>query len=476
VKSKIIIKKNRDNSLFKRKLNQKKKHQKRILKKIFEIKTSKYFNTKIEKELDNDFSFDNIISKWLSDTLKLLIFNKDSQFHLESIKKSAIACKGKFIVPTEFSIITKPDESYEFIKSIFGSLLYQLYDNVLFDYSNCTNIELGTQCLLDIIQKDILIFYKKCEKHYLTRPNTKRIGGININNDNIKKMLFSVGSPAIHSNNSLNFKDVIKYPLCIFDSNNNLSSSRKEMQKEVDTTNLVEYVLECLKRFNKTLTSEKIEDLSIVISEILINAEEHSSTNIRYSIGYLQEYNNTNEHYGVFNLCIFNFGDTIYNKFKSPLCPNQDIVESMNKLSDSYKSKRWFLKDEFEEETLWTLYALQEGVTTVPKDKYIKRGNGSIQFIEKFLSFKGEAISNKSSNLTILSGKSKIMFDGTYRLSRGFNSYNEPCTYMTFNKSGNILEKPDKDFVKFVKNNFPGTMISASILFNDDDFLKNETE
>lgn len=42
--------------------------------------------------------------------------------------------------------------------------------------------------------------------------------------------------------------------------------------------------------------------------------------------------------------------------------------------------------------------------------------------------------------------------------------------FMTFNKTGNIEEKPDENYVKFVKNYFHGTMISAKILFNDGDY------
>ena len=41
---------------------------------------------------------------------------------------------------------------------------------------------------------------------------------------------------------------------------------------------------------------------------------------------------------------------------------------------------------------------------------------------------------------------------------------------MTFNESGNIEEKPDKDYVKYSEEYFPGTIISAKILFDEDDF------
>ena len=45
----------------------------------------------------------------------------------------------------------------------------------------------------------------------------------------------------------------------------------------------------------------------------------------------------------------------------------------------------------------------------------------------------------------------------------------EPYKFMTFNQSGNIEDKPDSKFVKFVDHYFPGTIISARIMFNEND-------
>ena len=129
-----------------------------------------------------------------------------------------------------------------------------------------------------------------------------------------------------------------------------------------------------------------------------------------------------------------------------------------------------FFKKQFEEETLWTLYSLQEGVTTVAPEKYRKRGNGSIQFIESFFNIKGEdEITDKISRLAILSGNASIVFDGKYKIHEK-TIEGEKFKYMTFNDSQNIEDKPDSKYVRFVEDYFPGTIISAKILFNDDDF------
>jgi hypothetical protein len=237
---------------------------------------------------------------------------------------------------------------------------------------------------------------------------------------------------------------------------------------------MADYVIECLARMNKKLTSVKRDDLCTVIGEILINAEEHSTTKYRFSIGYFKEVNIDNNHFGIFRLVILNFGKTIYEKFKSEDCPNQEIVTKMKNLSQSYTKRNLFFQREFEEENLWTLYALQEEVSSISPTEY-KRGNGSIRFIDSFFNIKGSQTIDDISYLTIQSGRTRIHFNGEYSIVNKINSNNESYKVMTFNDSGNIEDKPNSKFVYQTKEYFPGTLISAKLLLNDDDVeqLKN---
>ena len=417
-----------------------------------------------------NITYDNLVKQFLPINIRYLLACEKSGFSVEKLMSLTIDNNGEFIVPEEFSIIDYPKESYKFIQEITAALIFQKYPIINIDYKNCLRADLGAQVLLDIILKDIISFFKIIRR---IRPQyilVEEINGTNIKNDAIKKLLFSVGSPAIHLDRAVNFKDIIPYKLCIHDRESHIDPIKIIEQKDIDTTTLVEYVLDCLKRLNKKLTPEKLDDLCIVISEILINAEEHSSTKFRFSIGYFHEIQEDGKHYGVFRLAILNFGKTIYEKFKDPDCPNTHIVSKMKTLSDSFTKRNIFFKKQFEEETLWTLYSLQEGVTTVAPEKYRKRGNGSIQFIESFFNIKGEdEITDKISRLAILSGNASIVFDGKYKIHEK-TIEGEKFKYMTFNDSQNIEDKPDSKYVRFVEDYFPGTIISAKILFNDDDF------
>lgn len=451
------------NKRYRRKLKSKKKrkHRRRLAQAL-------YLQAKIE--LEDDFSLSNLIEKWMPINVKFLLSNQKSEFNIEKVTNKAISHRGKLTVPKHFSIVENAKESYSFLQLVLGVLITQKQQIVEIDYKQCVTVGLGAQVLLDIILKDMISFYKLCDRHKKTAPRVKEINGVNIKNENVQKLLFSVGSPAIHSNKSTRFRDIIPYSLCIHDRDSTGDPLEISAQKDIDTTNLVDYVLSCLERMGKSLPPEKLDDLCVVISEILINAEEHSTTKYRFSIGYFHEVNQDGEHYGMFRLVILNFGDTIYEKFNSPNCPNRSVVSKMKKLSSDYTKRNLFFFKTFEEETLWTLYSLQEGVTSIPPIEYKKRGNGSIQFIESFFNIKGSNNGEDSfSKMAILSGNTSIMFDGKYAITERKDANGDNFKYMTFNKSGNIEEKPDSKYVKYVDEYFPGTIISAKILFNEDD-------
>lgn len=232
-------------------------------------------------------------------------------------------------------------------------------------------------------------------------------------------------------------------------------------QREVDITKTVDYIIECLADLNKTLTGPAETNLYKVIGEVIQNADEHSDTTNRYSIGYFQKNVSENETFGIFNLAILNFGNTFYETFKNPNCENIEVVKQMKELSEKYTSRNLFFQKEFEEETLWTLYALQDGVTRIAD---WDRGNGAIRFIENFYSLTGKRDNDNISKMVITSGHTRIIFDGTYDIvEKPRGKSDKMYKMMTLNKEGDIEIKPDANYVRYEKNYFPGTLISVKI-------------
>lgn len=444
-----------------------KRHRNALKRKRRKAKKGGFFLNAINAIYD-DQQYIQLLKRWLPPNIRYIVFCPDSDLNIKTLKKQVYSNYGNFKVPKHFSIVDRAKESFRFLQEIVSALIFQTYESIYIDYVDAEKVDLGAQVFLDIIIKEFLLFLKKCSRNNV-KTRLVSLGGRNFKRDHIRKMLFTVGSPAIHTNKVIDYKDIVSYKLCVRSSHSD--PLKRSAKKELDTTRLVEYVIKCLEKVNKKLTNEKLDDLCTIIGEILINAEEHSSTKYRYSIGYYHESNNDGKKNGVFRLVILNFGNTIYETFRSSECVNTDIKDKMLKLSARYTKKSWFRLKSFEEETLWTLYALQEGVTSIPKEKYAKRGNGSIQFIESFFNIKGVG-DNKDdeSRMAIYSGNAMIYFDGKYGITEKSNN-GDKFKVMTFNNSGKIQDPPDKKYVKFVQNYFPGTIISAKILFNEDDIV-----
>lgn len=393
--------------------------------------------------------------------LRYLLECEKSPLYMSRILEIDEQFYGHVYIPEVFSLTENPNDSYMALRQIIMMLLFQNSREVRIDYSKSNRVTLDAQVLLDLILKDIIRYYRLCEQFPKFRNRSKTIKDVSKKNHEIRRMLFSVGSLAIHAKKQKEFDNVIPYNLCVRKSEGD--SVKQIEKKDIDTTLLSDYVVNCLERMGRHLDDEKLDDLCIVIGEILINAEEHSSTKYRYSIGYFEEKTVNQEHLGLFQLVIMNIGETIYEKFHSPNCPNKAIVEKMKKLSEKYSRRSFWKSKTFEEESLWTLYSLQDGVTSVDPAIYSRRGNGSLRFIESFFNLKGDDRNDNISKMTLQSGNTNIIFDGTYKVTdtvvKGQN-----YKVMTFNKSGNIEDKPDTRFVKYVENYFPGTFITANIV------------
>lgn len=386
-----------------------------------------------------------------SDTIKYFLDNKivfgDNELEFES---------NIFEVPKYFSIM---EDSYEsttiFLRKLFNALYFQSFDEIFIDYKNCKTIDVCASMCMDIILADFIDYFNKCTKgHHNIKVNT--VKPINFEKYDVKKILFSIGAYRNIKGINLTFENAIPFPIII----GNKDNPKLAEKREVDITKTVDYIISCLGKLNKRLTGTAETNFYKVIGEVIQNAEEHSNTKMRYLIGHFEENKNGDTEFGVFNLSILNFGNTYYETFKFAEAPNTKIVEQMKLLSKKYTQNKLFKKKKFEEETLWTLYALQDGVTRI---RDWNRGNGAIRFIESFIDLKGDS-DDDISKMVITSGHTRIIFDGKYKITKQKRGKDEKeFKMMTFNNSGNIEELPDDKYVKYENNYFPGTIISVKL-------------
>lgn len=454
---------------FRRKLKSKEKKKIRNRRKMKELEREKNF--RIQGKTIKSFAA--AFNTFMPSHFQHIISAKESPLYYEALERSTYKKVLVVVIPQNFSIIDNPNTSYNCLRQIVSAIFYQTCSSLWLDYSKCDSCDLATQVFLDSILIDNDKFIRNSSRAKVGRYlKISSVGGRNINNERLQQMINSVGSPVELINRKIKFSNIIPFRLRHIDGAATTAQLRKG-QKELDTTDLIQYVLDCLDRFNRSLSQKARQDLGNVIGEIISNAEEHSSLHNRYLIGYMDESRQSDSHYGMLNLVMMNTGNTIYEKFKYPSSETEFNVEclgQMQRLSDKFKKKSLFRPKAFTEENLWTLYTLQGGVSSIPPTVR-KRGNGTIEFIDSFFKLKGSNEVDNISCMSIISGNTRIDFDGTYRIQKVHDSDGHLVGVMSFNHSGSLEEKPDSKYVYHIKNYFPGTIICAKLLINEDDLL-----
>lgn len=471
-----VYKRRHDEKEFRQRIRSKKK---KLQKRKSELKFHLQFSDEKNK-MKSVKTFQSLLLHFLPRNFLYLLLCKQGKFYCYDLSYTAYKRKKSIEVPRIFSIVDNPDESMKVFIDICATFYYQGCKELILDYKKCKNTDLVTQVFLDAILMDIDKFLTICHRpqyrrYKVIRENIRMttIGGENIDDTAIQRLINSVGSPANIINRRVEYKDIIPLRLIRFDSINT-TDERKRGQKEHDTTCLIDYINECLSRFHKELNGEAKKNLGYVIGETLINAEQHSSLKYRYIIGYFEEIKDKQYHSGLFNLVIMNFGKTIYEVFKFPDEdePVNDVcIKEMENLSSNFKIRKMF-NQSLTEETLWTLYSLQGGVSCIPQS-IEKRGNGTINFIESFFKIKGSQGIDDVSHMYIISGNTRIDFDGTYRVQ--MDARGKSLGKITFNQSGTFGERPDSKYVKHVNHYFPGTAIYVKLLIDEND-MKNEKQ
>ena len=381
-----------------------------------------------------------------------------------SKQRPNIPVTGVLTLPKKFSLSQTPEDSYRFLKNLLYTLRFSQTRTIKIDYSKCEEIDLGASITMDIILKEYISYFEKLQSKHQQVP-VQSIGAINIHNENVKRFLFSIGAHQTIRGINANYPSIITYPLRIGQKGTNIG------QKEIESTKLVEHIEKCLSKLHRSLTQEARENFADIIGEVLTNAENHSSTDYRFSVGHFEVQENHKHGIGTFQFVIFNFGQTIYERLKDPVaCTNKQVIQEMEQLSRKY-TERLFLgigKDKILEETLWTLYTLQDGVSCISPH----RGNGTIRFIESFLELSGHENDGKST-MTLFSGNTKIIFDGKYHTYEKVNEAGERHKIISFNDSNDLDVRPDEKYVNFVNNFYPGTMLYARIRIKEEN-LENE--
>jgi hypothetical protein len=203
------------------------------------------------------------------------------------------------------------------------------------------------------------------------------------------------------------------------------------------------------------------------VTEVIGNAEEHGGH--WYTIGFYRREKGKGAS-GECHIVIFNFGQTIYESLNSDDTSEQ-LKDKIRALADRHRTRGLFdllTKRRWSEEALWTLYALQEGVSRFSFTKRgVDRGNGTIDMISFFTS-----LAASPSKMCLLSGRAYILFDGTFIPQDKLIANSEKRRVIAFNKQNDLEKPPNKKCVFTLPTGFPGTLISLRFSLRKDNLEK----
>ncbi|MBL0938137.1 MAG: hypothetical protein IBJ03_04535 [Gemmatimonadaceae bacterium] len=231
--------------------------------------------------------------------------------------------------------------------------------------------------------------------------------------------------------------------------------AKRSSPADIEATRLVEYLDKCLGLYDFELKPEGQAAFAELVGELLNNCEDHSGGSDWWIAAYLRQPKGGNV--GDVHLAIFSFGDTIAESMRS--LPSESMLrKDIDRLLTHHRKIGTFRK--LAEETFWTLLAIQQRVSRKNKlpNRVGNRGQGTVRMMEAFRRL-GSTAAGLSPVMTLVSGRSQLIFDGEYELSAKGQQKAGQRT-IAFNIPNSLELPPDPAKVRTLATSFPGTLIS----------------
>jgi len=378
-------------------------------------------------------------------------------------------------IPQNFSFIKNPDETLHTIYSLVEISKNSENCAIHFDHSKLLEMDMGASAVLDVIAFNLRSEWGK-------RNLKCDMGGILPEDEKMKQILMTMGITR-----NLNVKGVKpsdeaeqlikKFPLYrgYKQERSELGGPQHEQQAQI---HLMKYLDECLASMSDyEFSTEGRRQISKWAGEIITNAEEHSGNNQWFVLGCMApclakdaELNDEDKNcvIGECQLSIFGFGDSIYQTLSS----DKTSQETRDQIEELVRKHTGFFGSfhRYSKEDLWTLYALQDGVSRFsPTPGENTRGKGTVEMIEAFQNFKAV---DKSfvTEMSVISGSTCIHFNDNYHL-KAESVLGGTRKIIAFNAQNNLEHKPDSRHVYSLSGHFPGTLLTIKF-FIDNRYLE----
>ena len=346
--------------------------------------------------------------------------------------------------PKVFSFFDDPVETVRFINRLAASVAENRSREVFIDQSECEKLDIAAEAVCSVLAREAR---EKQNVRFQAAPPA---------DDEVKTISFAVGMPRLLGLKPANQEEHIRFGL-VRGRKRRESAYRTSMREDV-TTKLTEYIDGCLRHYGNPLSLRQASYLARLVGEVIGNAEDHSRRRDWWVGGYMR----MGEHgYGDCHITLFNFGRPIAESLKT-LPENSVLYEDIHELVDKHRKRRFFLPDVWQDDDLWTLYALQ-GRVSRKNDSPLRvgdQGQGTADMIEFFQKLGQSGKSKVPPRMCVVSGNTCIHFDGKYQLQRQTPASGLTRRIIAFNSANDLAERPDERYVKHMKERFPGTLIT----------------
>ena len=356
-------------------------------------------------------------------------------------------------IPRNFSFCENTDDTIAVYENLIAICKTDPLQEIVIDFSNCDAIGLGAAFFLGQLMESIKIQ----NKYDHTKDRGKRISfQAKTSSKEIVNVIAGVSGvyKDIHSGGLYKFPEL--FPVIIGHESSYVA------------TKIIKYFNRCLSKNNYSFNKSARQLMVRLVSEVVDNCSIHGGKDPKWAT--YAWYNNTRKayEYGECHIVIVNTGDTIYQGLRQ-LGYENNLAADLRKLSGKHSGL--FSKKGYTEESLWTLYSLQQGVSRL-QGHDVRRGSGTYNYIESFLSLGNHT--EYRSQMSINSGRASIYIDGTYNFHDIKDIDDSIIKVLTFNDSNSFDEPPDLHFVRALKRRFPGTMVSIRIGLSEEEVEKND--
>lgn len=363
--------------------------------------------------------------------------------------------------PENFSFKQNYDETILFFKQLISS--YFLYrGSIIVSFEKCKVSSIAAFSILGVILANIedvknkynLLKYAECHKNVKIVRSNK-----DVKTNKYLHAFLNVQLPENQDDGS----HFLKLPL-----QSGKQRNYKENPKTRVSSIVVDFVNKSTEEAGAQLKLKGRRAIEHLMGEVLGNAEDHSAPNSYWYVDAISFVEKQDDIEVVdLNLTIMNVGLSMYEGFESTKVENAENYSKCEKLYKLHKSQFTYF-EKFERESLFTMYMLNDGISRL-KYEDESRGNGTMRFLDAFITIGSFGAIDKrfKCQLNVISGHTVLTCDNDMH-SYKTNGLN----VLSLNKESDFKRLPDKSYLTYNKEYFPGTILECHIYLNKNYFEK----